>query len=268
MFIAEQLTAAYQTQFLAKRIIFSFIFVVVVLLLILELNSLQDILLVVFQICISYLIFEIVSYILLSSRLCGRINPFRKAVLITGCDSGFGFSIAKRLNKAGFQVFAACLSPLQGGGKELNDLPNLHCLKMDVTELDDINLAYEFVLEHLDQNELWAVINNAGIGNASPIEIVTMSSIEEVVNVNLLGMIRVTKTFLPLLRKSNGRVINIASIAGRLVMPGFVPYSVSKHALIAFSDGLRLEVQKFGVSVVTIEPWAYRCFFIFLLYIF
>ncbi|KFM57034.1 hypothetical protein X975_02297, partial [Stegodyphus mimosarum] len=57
---------------------------------------------------------------------------------------------------------------------------------MDVTEPDDINLAYDFVVEHLDQNELWAVINNAGIGNVSHIEIVTMSSIEEVFNVNLL----------------------------------------------------------------------------------
>ncbi|GFR30257.1 d-beta-hydroxybutyrate dehydrogenase, mitochondrial, partial [Trichonephila clavata] len=174
------------------------------------------------------------------------------------CDTGFGFSIAKRLSKKGFQVFAGCLSPSKNGGLELKSMPNVHCLQMDVSREQDINFVLNYIERNLGENELWAIINNAGISKGSEVEITSMQKIEEVIDVNLLGTIRVTKAFLPLLRKSKGRIINVASAAGRLTMPGFVPYSTSKQAIIAFSDGLRLEMQKFGVSVVTIEPWMFR----------
>ncbi|GIY27040.1 hypothetical protein CDAR_504151 [Caerostris darwini] len=187
-----------------------------------------------------------------------KIKPENKAVLITGCDTGFGFNIAKRLGEKGFQVFAGCLAPFENGGRELNSHRNIHCFKMDVSMQKDINLMLSYVKENLGDNELWAIINNAGISKGSEVEITSMQKIEEVIDVNLLGTIRVTKAFLPLLRKSKGRVINVASAAGRLMMPGFVTYSTSKQAVIAFSDGLRLEMQKFGVSVVTIEPWMFR----------
>ncbi|GFS50325.1 hypothetical protein TNIN_248751 [Trichonephila inaurata madagascariensis] len=129
---------------------------------------------------------------------------------------------------------------------------------MDVSKEPDINFVLNYIERNLGENELWAIINNAGISKGSEVEITSMQKIEEVIDVNLLGTIRVTKAFLPLLRKSKGRIINVASAAGRLTMPGFVPYSTSKQAIIAFSDGLRLEMQKFGVSVVTIEPWMFR----------
>ncbi|KAF8794069.1 D-beta-hydroxybutyrate dehydrogenase like protein [Argiope bruennichi] len=181
-----------------------------------------------------------------------------KAVLITGCDTGFGFHTAKRLSEKGFQVFAGCLSPLQNEGQNLSTYPNIHCLKMDVSLEQDIESVLNYVKENLEDKELWAIINNAGISKGSEIEMTTIQKMEEVIDVNLLGTIRVTKAFLPLLRKSKGRVINVASAAGRLTMPGFVTYSASKQAIIAFSDGLRLEMQKFGVSVITIEPWMFR----------
>ncbi|CAL1278566.1 unnamed protein product [Larinioides sclopetarius] len=187
-----------------------------------------------------------------------KIKPYNKAVLITGCDTGFGFYTAKRLSEKGFQVFAGCLSPFQNGGQDLSSYPDVHCLKMDVTVEQDIDRVLSYVKENLKDKELWAIINNAGISKGSQIEITSIQKIEEVLNVNLLGTIRVTKAFLPLLRKSKGRVINVASAAGRLMMPGFVTYSTSKQAVIAFSDGLRLEMQKFGVAVVTIEPWMFR----------
>ncbi|XP_015921960.1 short-chain dehydrogenase/reductase family 9C member 7 [Parasteatoda tepidariorum] len=181
-----------------------------------------------------------------------------KAVLITGCDTGFGFLTAKRLSERGYQVFACCLFPSKNGGKELSAIPNVHSLGVDVSKKEDVIQALDFVKQHLGKNELWALINNAGISKGSDIEVTSMESIEEVIAVNLLGTIRLTKAFLPLLQKSKGRIINVASAAGRFVMPGFLPYSVSKNAIIWFSDGLRLEVAKFGISVVTIEPWIYK----------
>ncbi|KAG8176235.1 hypothetical protein JTE90_021338 [Oedothorax gibbosus] len=193
-----------------------------------------------------------------ASLSCEKVHPTKKAVLITGCDTGFGFSLAKRLANRGFLVFAGCLSPLENGGKELSSDANIHCFKLDVTKSKDIELTLNFVTEHLRKNELWAVINNAGIAKGSEVDITPISKIEEVLDINLLGTIRITKALLELIRNSKGRIINVASAAGRLPMPGFVPYSTSKQAVIAFSDGLRMEMQKFGVSVITIEPWVYR----------
>ncbi|XP_055931097.1 D-beta-hydroxybutyrate dehydrogenase, mitochondrial-like [Argiope bruennichi] len=204
--------------------------------------------------CVIYLI----KIFLKRSFLGSMVISNNKAVLITGCDTGFGFHTAKRLSEKGFQVFAGCLSPLQNGGQNLSTYPNIHCLKMDVSLEQDIESVLNYVKENLEDKELWAIINNAGISKGSEIEMTTIQKMEEVIDVNLLGTIRVTKAFLPLLRKSKGRAINVASAAGRLTLPGFVTYSASKQAIIAFSDGLRLEMQKFGVSVITIEPWMFR----------
>lgn len=86
---------------------------------------------------------------------------------------------------------------------------------------------------------LWGVVNNAGIlGGLGPLEMLTIAHVEECVDVNLYGMIRVTKAFLPLLRKSRGRIVNASSMVGRSAF-SFLPYSVSKYGVEAFSDRLR-----------------------------
>lgn len=84
-----------------------------------------------------------------------------------------------------------------------------------------------------------------------------MSSFEAQMQVNCLGTVRVTKTFLPLLRHSNlinPRVVNVASLAGRFAIPGMIGYCMSKSGVISFSDGLRREMKKWGIEVVCIEP--------------
>src|SRR6218665_1064142 len=86
---------------------------------------------------------------------------------------------------------------------------------------------------------LWGLVNNAGIGNFMSMDLLMVETYEETAAANLFGAIDVTMTFLPLVKKALGRVVNVSSIAGRLAVPFIEPYSVSKYGLEAFSDGLR-----------------------------
>ena len=81
--------------------------------------------------------------------------------------------------------------------------------------------------------------NNAGINIAGPVEFLQLSDYQKVLDVNILGMIDITTTFLPLVKKEKGRIVNTASMAGRLSLPGMSPYNMSKYAVEAFSDSLR-----------------------------
>ena len=101
---------------------------------------------------------------------------------------------------------------------------------------------------------LWAVVNNAGIGRPGMIEWETVEQMKRTVDINLWGMVSVTKAFLPLLKRTKGRVVNVASTWGRVAVPGVSAYSISKFGVQAFSDSMRNEVRHFGVTVHIIEP--------------
>lgn len=184
-----------------------------------------------------------------------------KAVFITGCDTGFGRELAVRLDQLGFKVFAGCLMPDGEGARSLKEESSsrLTIVSVDVTQDDKVRAAYKKVEDDLAEDEcLWAVVNNAGIAAYTEIEWCPVAEYRRVYEVNSLGPIRVTKTFLPLLRRSQGRIVLVASLAGRYTFPGFTAYSMSKHATVSFADGLRLEMQKWGITVHTVEPTLYR----------
>lgn len=183
-----------------------------------------------------------------------------KAVVITGCDTGFGHSLALRLDKLGFKVYATCLNIHGPGAQELvkESSDHLQLIQMDVTKQEQVNAAYELVSRTLEGCELWAVVNNAGIGYGTEFEWCSLEVLQRVLEVNSVGPARVTKAFLPLLRRARGRIVIVASVAGRIVMPGSIPYSMSKFALVALGDGLRREMKKWGVTVHTIEPSFYK----------
>ncbi|XP_043933748.1 D-beta-hydroxybutyrate dehydrogenase, mitochondrial-like [Protopterus annectens] len=183
-----------------------------------------------------------------------------KAVLITGCDTGFGFSIAKHLHEKGFTVFAGCLLK-DKGGKGCNDLDSLKSDKMqtvqlDVTKDEDVEEAIAVVKKNLKQPEegLWGLVNNAGISTFGEVEFTSMKTYKDVAEVNLWGTIRVTKACLPLIRRAKGRVVNITSMLGRMANPARSPYCVTKFGVEAFSDCLRYEMHQWGVKVSIIEP--------------
>ncbi|CAL1274991.1 unnamed protein product [Larinioides sclopetarius] len=102
--------------------------------------------------------------------------------------------------------------------------------------------------------ELWAVVNNAGIVKGFSVEMSTMDEFKDVFDVNFFGTVRVTKAFLPLLKKSKGRIVNVTSLGGEVTLPFFTPYLASKYAAVGFTDCLRHEIEMQGISVVSIEP--------------
>ncbi|KAG0443389.1 hypothetical protein HPB47_014973, partial [Ixodes persulcatus] len=180
-----------------------------------------------------------------------------KAVLITGCDTGFGHLLAKRLAKEGFYVFAGCLFSDGDDAKELKSLPNVHVLQLDVTKEGQVELALEEVKKSLGSRVLWSVVANAGVPNNGPIEWQTMDRIRSVFDVNVFGTTLVAKRFLPLLRESKGRLVIVSSGLGRVTFHQTTVYCMTKHAVISLADGLRRQYYERGVHVITIEPGAY-----------
>ncbi|XP_063162685.1 D-beta-hydroxybutyrate dehydrogenase, mitochondrial-like [Candoia aspera] len=183
-----------------------------------------------------------------------------KAVLITGCDKGFGHALARHLHGQGFTVFAGCLFLDRGGdgARELRSLGSerMHVLQLDVCCEEEVAQAVQFVKEHLEEpaQGLWGLVNNAGIASFGDVEFTSMEKYKRVADINLWGTIRVTKAFLPLIRRARGRIVNVSSMLGRMASPLRSSYCISKFGVEAFTDCLRQEMYRWGVTVVAIEP--------------
>ncbi|XP_046528275.1 retinol dehydrogenase 7-like isoform X2 [Equus quagga] len=181
-----------------------------------------------------------------------------KYVFITGCDSGFGNQLARQLDLRGLRVLAACLT--EKGAKQLRDQTSdrLETVILDVTKTESIAAATQWVKERTGDRGLWGLVNNAGIGvPAAPNEWLTKDDFLKILNVNLIGLIEVTLSLLPLIRKTRGRVVNVSSPAGRLSVLGG-GYCISKFGVEAFSDSLRRELCPFGVRVAIIVPGNFK----------
>nr|XP_033792685.1 uncharacterized protein LOC117356901 isoform X2 [Geotrypetes seraphini] len=185
-------------------------------------------------------------------------NLTDKYVFITGCDSGFGNLLARQLDEQGLRVLAACLT--QRGTEQLKEATSqrLQTIILDVTNSENVAAVASWVKQQVGDRGLWGLVNNAGI--ASPIAPngwLTKNDFCKVLNVNLVGMIDVTLSLLPLIRKAKGRIVNVSSAAGRLSLTGG-GYNISKYGVEAFSDSLRRELCSFGVKVCIIEPGAFK----------
>uniref|UniRef100_A0A8D0HGJ5 D-beta-hydroxybutyrate dehydrogenase, mitochondrial-like n=1 Tax=Sphenodon punctatus TaxID=8508 RepID=A0A8D0HGJ5_SPHPU len=201
-----------------------------------------------------------------SCRICNGLSSSlqvgEKAVLITGCDKGFGHALAKQLHAEGFTVFAGCLITVSGecgaGARELQSLgpERMHVLQLDVCSDEQVAGAADFVKRTLQEPErgLWGLVNNAGVSTFGEVEFTSVDKYKEVAEVNLWGTVRVTKAFLPLIRRAKGRVVNVASVLGRVSSPSRSCYCVSKFGVEAFSDCLRQEMYRWGVRIIVIEP--------------
>ncbi|NWI71534.1 RDH16 dehydrogenase, partial [Todus mexicanus] len=162
-----------------------------------------------------------------------------KYVLITGCDSGFGNLLARQLDARGLRVLAACLSEAGAARLRADASPRLQTVLLDVTSSQSVAAAAAWVRERVGHQGLWGLVNNAGIAIPSgPNEWMTKSDFVKVLDVNLIGLIEVTLSLLPLVRQAQGRVVNVASMLGRVSLFGG-GYCISKFGVEAFSDSLR-----------------------------
>ena len=212
-------------------------------------------------ICLSWFIGRRVAKNFLIPRFMSPVPAKGKAVLITGCDSGFGHLTSIALNNLGFVVFAGVLDPEGEGAQKLKQVKNrIQVLKMDVTNSEEVLSCVSKVEDYLSNNnlKLHAIINNAGIASGGEIEWMTPGSVcdyESHLAVNTLGVIRVTRAFLPLIRKSKGRVVNLSSILSKTSLSSLSAYCISKAATAKFTEGLVSELSRFGVTCIDVEPW-------------
>ncbi|KAK6170638.1 hypothetical protein SNE40_018988 [Patella caerulea] len=195
----------------------------------------------------------IVTFII-KNYLTKMIDIDGKTVLVTGCDSGFGNAIAQRLDFMGFTVYAGCQDLKSDGVERLTSSTSgrMHVIPLDVTDDKSINECYDEVYKACSTTGLWALINNAGINFVGDVELTPLNMYRQVAEVNLFGVINMSKTFLPLIRKAKGRIINTTSAP--IFPPSQSACAFTKNAVEAFSDCLRLEMRQFGVKVSIIEP--------------
>ena len=129
--------------------------------------------------------------------------------------------------------------------------PGTEAVRLDVTSAEEI--ASLGAVAELD-----ALVNNAGIAIASPLEVLPPDELRRQLEVNVVGQVAVTQAVLPALRASRGRIVFVGSIAGRSALPFLGAYAASKHALEGIADSLRVELAPWGISVSVIEPGTIR----------
>ncbi|XP_078612632.1 D-beta-hydroxybutyrate dehydrogenase, mitochondrial-like [Branchiostoma floridae x Branchiostoma japonicum] len=218
---------------------------------------------VLYYLCTGILLGSVGYCVVLYLAPKSRVSGDGKAVFITGCDSGFGFRLAKRLDSLGFTVFAGCLLADSGGegSKKLRAecSSRLSTVQIDVTDDGQVQAAVLQVKDRLPKGSkgLYALVNNAGVWQPGEIEWVSMAAYRRVMEVNAFGTVRVTKAFLPLIRRVKGRVVNITSEAGLHSPPTISAYHMTKRAVEFFSDALRHEMYKWGVKVVIVQPGSF-----------
>ena len=182
-----------------------------------------------------------------------------KIVLITGCSSGFGFHSAVHLARKGSQVIAT-MRKLKSG-EELNNIVQAQQLpvilkQLDVTDLETIRAVIRDIEK--EYGRLDVLINNAGYGIGGFFEDISDREYRDQMETNFFGVLNMVRESLPLIRKSSdGRIINISSVAGLTTTPGMGAYNASKWAVEAFSESLRQELALHGIKVLLIEPGPY-----------
>lgn len=175
----------------------------------------------------------------------------KRNALVTGASSGIGRACAERLAQTGWQVFAGVRDV--AASQAWADATGATLVRIDVTDEESIKAA---VAELLDATggSLDALVANAGVPSAGPIEFVPLPALRDVLEVNVVGQVAVVQAVMPALRASRGRIVFMSSLSGRVALPFLGPYAASKHGVEAVADSLRREVAQFGVRVSLIEP--------------
>jgi NAD(P)-dependent dehydrogenase (short-subunit alcohol dehydrogenase family) len=178
----------------------------------------------------------------------------QRAVLVTGASTGIGRKITERLAAEGWFVYAGARK--EADLAELDAIENVDSLRLDVTRPDEIAAAVETITKA--GRGLYGVVNNAGVAIAGPLLQTKEEDFDFLFDVNVYGPYRITKAFAPLVIASKGRITNIGSISGTLSAKDLAAYSMSKHAIEAFTDSLAAELAPQDVKVIVIEPGNYN----------
>ena len=173
---------------------------------------------------------------------------------MTGASSGIGRATALRLANEGYHVFTADVHGADGDVPAPAGQGRLTHARMDVTDPAGIAVVAGEVSAHVGQAGLTALVNNAGIGTAYPLELIPLERFRSTFAVNVDGLLAVTQAMLPLIRQASGHIVNMGSVGGRITMPFAGALTASKYAVRSVTDALRLELAPWGIRVVLIEP--------------
>lgn len=179
-----------------------------------------------------------------------------QVVVVTGASSGIGEAIARRLVRVGAKVVITARRPeqLNSLARELDSSgANVLAMVGDITSDTDRRALVAEALKKFGRID--ALVNNAGFGTRGPLELVPVEAIRRNFETNVFSLIALTQLVIPAMReRGSGCVVNIGSVAGRIARPLSSVYDSTKHALEALTDGLRGEMQPFGVRVTLIRP--------------
>jgi NAD(P)-dependent dehydrogenase (short-subunit alcohol dehydrogenase family) len=173
-----------------------------------------------------------------------------KTIFITGASSGIGKVTAKFFQAKGWNVIATMRNPEKE--TELTHLENVTLLPLDVTNFEQIRST---VAEAISLGKIDVVLNNAGYGTVGALEGTTDNEIEQIVNTNLVGVIRLTKEFIPHFRENkSGVFITISSIGGLVAYPFFSLYHATKWAVEGWTESMAFELNQLGIQIKTVQP--------------
>ena len=173
-----------------------------------------------------------------------------RSVLVTGASSGIGNATARYLAERGCHVYGTVRN--EKAAAELGAIPNVVPLMCDVTKPDQIREAVESVTAA--GRGLYGLVNNAGLGELGMLSTWTDEELFHMFDVNVFGPHRMTNAFLPLLVESKGRIVNIGSQGGMLAKSYYGPYTMTKHAIEAYTETLRVELEPYGVLASVVQP--------------
>ncbi len=176
----------------------------------------------------------------------------QKTVLITGASSGIGADSARLLIAEGFNVVVTVRKSEDEAALVKQYKEKIKIVKIDLTQFSEIEKLPQ-ILGDLGVNQIYGLINNAGVALAAPFLHQPFSEIQQIFNVNVLGVMKVTQVLIPMIEK-NGRIINISSVAGKSAAPFLAIYAASKHAIEGFSEALRKELILLGIKVIIVAP--------------
>ncbi len=177
-----------------------------------------------------------------------------RTVLITGTSTGIGAACVERMAAEGWTVYAGVRRETDGERLERAVAGDVRPVLLDVTDRGQLADVVTRLEDELGARGLDGLVNNAGVPAGGPIEILSDDEWREHFEINVFGLVAVTRELLPLLRRAKGRVVNIGSISGRVSAPLLAPYSAGKHAVEAISESLRVELADAGMSVACVEP--------------
>ncbi|RCK77317.1 MAG: 3-oxoacyl-[acyl-carrier protein] reductase [Ignavibacteriae bacterium] len=177
--------------------------------------------------------------------------------VVTGAGRGIGRAIALALGSEGCNLvlISRTISQLEETASLINNKNlRIECIKGDISKESDVNLIHKKVIDKFGDIDI--LVNNAGVGyfKKNVIEM-DVKEYDEMFDINMRGLFLITKTFLPaMIRKNNGDIVNISSLAGRNAIEGGAVYAATKWAVIGFSRSLMLEVRKHNIRVITVCP--------------